>query len=114
MTSREFDLCRLANQHIADQAAPHGVIMAGGKLELGHNRDDHYSDHWPTTKQCIRRAEEFWRTFDEMVDKDDWHRKLIGYCAQQSVENALREWLSGHNDPGTATTWPRCGTRSTT
>ena len=38
MTSREFDRCRLANQHIADQAAPHGVIMAGGKLELGHNR----------------------------------------------------------------------------
>ena len=100
MTRREFDRCRLANQHIAGQAALHGVVMAGGKLELGHNRDNHYPDHWRATKQCIRQAEEFRRTCDEMVDKDDWNRMLIEYCAQQSVENALRGWLSAHNDPG--------------
>ncbi len=34
-----------------------------------------------------------------MVDNDHWNQKLMGFTAQQAVENALKGWLSTFNDP---------------
>ena len=36
-----------------------------------------------------------------MVDENHWNQKLMGFSAQQEVENALRGLLSVHNDPTT-------------
>ena len=35
-----------------------------------------------------------------MIEEHHWNKKLIGMVAQQAVENALKGWLSTHNDTG--------------
>lgn len=42
---------------------------------------------------------EWSKQFNDMVAEDHWNQKLMGFSAQQQVENALRGLLSAHNDP---------------
>ena len=100
MDRKKFDRCRLANQHIAGQAVLHGVIISGERLEYHRNYDDEYPAHWPETQQRIQGAEEWRHVLDELVEENHWNKKLIGLVAQQAVENALKGWLSTHNDTG--------------
>ena len=99
MDRKTFDRCRRAKQHVAGQAVLYGVNMSGERLEYRYNNDDKYPDHWPETKQRIRNAEEYRHSYDEMVDRNDWNTSLTGFAAQQAVENALKGWVSTHNDP---------------
>ena len=100
MTRREFDRCCRARQHIAGQAAIYGVNMSGEGIERRYSGGEEHDDHWPETRQRIQNAEEWQRQLDQMVDEDHWNRKLMGLSAQQAVENALKGWLSTHNDAG--------------
>ena len=36
---------------------------------------------------------------NDMVERNHWNQKTMGYAAQQTVENVLRGLLSAHNDP---------------
>ena len=100
MTRREFDRCRRARQHIAGQAAIYGVNMSGDTIDPRYSGGEEHEEHWPETRQRIQNAEEWQRQLDQMVDENHWNRKLIGLSAQQAVENALKGWLSTHNDAG--------------
>lgn len=98
MTRTQFDRCRRANQHIAGQAARYGVIMNGAPLPQPPPRNDAYPDHWPETRRRIENAETWNRTLADLTASDHWHQELIGFAAQQAVENALKGWLSACND----------------
>ena len=100
-TRKEFDRCRRANQHIAGQAARYGVAMNGEDLAHPSGYQDSYPTHWPETKQRLENVEEFLHQFNQMVDDDHWNQRLLGFIAQQAVENALKGWLSARNDPRT-------------
>lgn len=100
MTRREFDRCRRAKQHIAGQATIYGVDMSGEGMDYRHHGGEERHEHWPETRQRIQNAEEWQRQLDQMVDESHWNRKLMGLSAQQAVENALKGWLSTHNDAG--------------
>ena len=51
MTRQTFDRCRRANQHIAGQAARHGIPMVGTAREPGDEPEPGPDDHWPATLQ---------------------------------------------------------------
>ena len=99
MTKEEFRRCRLAKQHIAGQADTQGVIMSRDIPDFSMGTpDDDYPDHWPATRQRLQNTGEYGHEFNQMVDKNHWNQKLVGFCAQQAVENVLKGWLSAHND----------------
>ena len=69
-------------------------------MDYRYNYEDEFEEHWPETKQRIQNAEEWKHQLDTMVDENHWNRRLIGLSAQQSAENAIKGWLSTHNDEG--------------
>lgn len=101
MTRKEFGRCRRANQHIAGQAARYGVAMNGEDLDGASGYQDSYPDHWPETRQRLENTEEYLYQFNQMVAENHWNQRMLGFSAQQAVENALKGWLSAHNDPRT-------------
>ena len=94
MTRKRFNRCRLAKQHIAGQADSYGIVMSGEIPEHSDERDDGYPDHWPETQRRIRAAERWLKNYSERVESDHWDQEGMGFEAQQTVENALKGWLS--------------------
>ena len=101
MTQATFNRSRLANQHIAGQAARYGVVMSGEKLNYSVEHDYEYPVHWPETKQRLENTQESQFHFNDMVDGHSGNQRLMGFVGQQAIENALKGWLSTHNDPRT-------------
>ncbi len=99
MTRSEFDRNRRAKQHLAGQADHHGVLMNGDRLEHQSDCEGGYLEHWPATKNRLENTAEWTHHFNDMVDQDYWNQKMLGFAAQQAVENALKGWLSTFNDP---------------
>ncbi len=99
MTKEEFRRCRLAKQHIAGQADTQGVIMSREIPDFSMDTpDDDYPDHWPATRQRLQNTGEYSHEFNQMIEEKHWNQRTIGFFAQQAVENALKGWLSAHND----------------
>ena len=102
MDQETFHQCRHAAQHIAAQALIHGVNMSGENLEYQYNQqpeeDVQYPTHWPATRQFLQDCESWTRELDEMDDEDHWNKKMIGFAAEQAIENAIKSWLSHHQD----------------
>ena len=67
MTRQTFDRCRRANQHIAGQAARHGIPMVGTAREPGDEPEPGPDDHWPATLQRLWFAGRNRRSLDELV-----------------------------------------------
>ena len=103
MTRQNFERCRRAKQHIAGQADTYGVVMSGEELECRGGDEDGYPDHWPETARRIRYAESWLQDYTERVESDHWNQQLMGFAAQQAVENALKGALSAHNETATYT-----------
>ena len=101
LTRKQFNRFRLANQHVAGQAANHGVVMSGEKLDYTTEPQDEYPAHWPETKQRLENTEESQFHFNTMVEGNTGNQKLMGFVAQQALENALKGWLSTYNDSRT-------------
>ena len=102
MTRKQFSRCRLAKQHIAGQADTYGIVMSEDRpdsfdRQQGDITDD-YPNHWPETKRRLENVEEYSHHFNEMTDENHWNQKMLGFMAQQMVENALKGWLSAYND----------------
>ena len=95
----QFERCRKANQHIAGQAVRYGIVMNEEKLDHVTSSDDGYPDHWPETRRRIERAQAWNQSLADVVDNR--HQELVGFTAQQAVENVLKGWLSVHNDDRT-------------
>ena len=100
MSRSAFDYCRRANMHVAGQAAIHGVVMSGESLDYRHHYQDDYPEHWPETRQRIRRAEEYSYNLNHFVETDYYDKTLIGQAAEKALENALKGWLSSLQDDG--------------
>ncbi len=102
MTRQKFNRCRRANQHIAGQAARYGVVMSNEGLDYPTPSEaedaDGYPDHWPETGRRIERAQAWNLTLQDLTDMGHTHQEASGFTAQQAVENALKGWLSAHND----------------
>jgi hypothetical protein len=101
MTLAEFQRNRRAKQHLAGQADHYGVAIGIERTNYGTEYEDAYPDHWPATRQRLENTAEWSKQFNDMVDENHWNQKLMGFSAQQEVENALRGLLSVHNDPTT-------------
>ena len=101
MTRKDFDYCRRANQHIAGQAARYGIIMNDETLGRSPDYDDGYPDHWAETRRRIENAEKNNYSFNDWLDSDYWNQDVIGFLAQQAVENPFKGWLSAYNDDRT-------------
>ena len=99
MTLAEFQRNRRAKQHLAGQADHYGLTIDLERLDYGAEYEDDYPEHWPATRQRLENAAEWRREFNVMVDNNEWNQKLMGFSAEQAVENALRGLLSAHNDP---------------
>ena len=99
MTLTEFQRCRRAKQHLAGQADHYGVVMSGEKPDYSADYEDDYPEHWPATRQRLENVAEWLKEFNDMIDENHWNQKIMGFAAQQTVENALRGLLSAHNDP---------------
>lgn len=91
----QFERCRKANQHIAGQASRYGVIVSGENLDPAPSGGGRYPDHWPETRRRIERAEAWNQSLADVIENQ--HQELVGFTAQQAVENALKGWLSAYN-----------------
>ena len=92
----QFERCSKANQHIAGQAVRYGGIMSGENLGPASSSNDGYPDHWPETRRRIERAQAWNQSLADVINNQ--HQELVGFTAQQAVENALTGWLSAYND----------------
>ena len=101
MTLAEFQRNRRAKQHLAGQADHYGVAIGMERMDYSTGYEDDYPEHWPATRQRLENTAEWSKQFNDMVAEDHWNQKLMGFSAQQQVENALRGLLSAHNDPTT-------------
>ena len=99
ITRTQFERCSRANQHIAGQAVRYGVNVSGEQLDPASSNSDGYPDHWPETRRRVERAHAWNQSLADVIENQ--HQELIGFTAQQAVENALKGWLSAYNDTRT-------------
>ena len=99
MTVKAFHRARRANQHIAGQACNQGIWMNNEPLDNVAPDPDGYPDHWPETARRLQTVEEWLYHVNDMLDQASGPQRVLGFGAQQAVENALKAWLSTHNLP---------------
>ena len=97
MSCREFNRARLAKQHVAGQAFNQGITMCNDNLDWADPEPDGYPDHWPETVRRLQTVEEWLYHVNDMLDRESGPQRVMGFGAQQAVENALKAWLSTHN-----------------
>ena len=97
MTVTSFRRACLANQHVAGQAHNHGISMSHESLDNIVPEPDGYPDHWPETARRLQTVEEWLYHVNDMLDRESGPQRVMGFGAQQAVENALKAWLSTHN-----------------
>ena len=68
-------------------------------MDPAPSNGDTYPDHWPETRRRIERAEAWNQSLADVIENQ--HQELVGFTAQQAVENALKGWLSAYNDART-------------
>ena len=96
ITRERFGYCRRARNHIAAQALRDGVIMNddGFRDLCDKDIDDEYVPGWPDIRQRLINANLRLNSLSRMVDDAFDDQDLVGFVAQQAVENALKGWIS--------------------
>ena len=94
MSRQRFDYCRRARNHMAGQALREGLIMNGERLDDGPNYDDGYPESWPDVKERLLAAYRNLRAFDLTIEQLPNDQESYRFHAQQSVENAVKTWVS--------------------
>ena len=96
MTRRQFGYCRRARNHIAAQALRDGVIMNDDDFSdlCDEDFDDGYHVGWPDIRQRLINARRWLGSMNHNIDTGNDDQELIGFSAQQAVENALKGWIS--------------------
>ena len=94
MSAEKFRHCRRAKNHVAGQAARDGVDMNGEPVPP----DDQEPDNMPDIRQRIAAAKRNLNDMKLMVGNGRSSQEAIGFLAQQSVENALKGWISALDD----------------
>ena len=99
MPIEDFRKLRHAKQHIAGQADHWGIYMSDYSISHDDDYRNEYPPHWPATQRRLENAAEWSKQFNDMIEENSWNQKLLGFSAQQAVENAMRGINSAHNDP---------------
>ena len=60
--------------------------------------DENYADHWPATRRRLDKTREMLEEVNERIDLNMPRQNILGFAAHQTLENALKGWLSSHND----------------
>jgi HEPN domain-containing protein len=89
---------RLANQSIASKACRHGVWMSDERVNYGNYYEDDYPEHWPATRVHLANSWENMYRLEDLVAEKSWDDKMVGFTAQQTMENGLKSLLSLHQD----------------
>ena len=95
MYRSKFDYFRTAKTHVAAQALRDGVIMRGDAADFPPLPPDEDSPtNWPDVRQRILNANRWLGSMNVNIDVANYDQELIGFIAQQSVENALKGWIA--------------------
>ena len=95
MYRSKFDYFRTAKTHVAAQALRDGVIMQGDAADFPPlPPDDDSPTNWPDVRQRILNANRWLGSMNVNIDVANYDQELIGFIAQQSVENALKGWIA--------------------
>ncbi len=98
MTADRFGRERLANQSIVSKACRHGVWMNDEGLNYRNSYEDNYPEHWPATRVHLANSWENMHRLEALISERSWDDKMVGFTAQQTVENGLKSLLSLHQD----------------
>ena len=93
MSAETFRHCRRAKNHVAGQAARDGVDMNGEPVPP----DDQVPDNMPDIRQRVANTR---RDLDDLRInvENSASQEIIGFLAQQTLENALKGWISALDD----------------
>ena len=93
---QRFGYCRRARNHVAGQVLRDGVIMNDDEFDdlSDEDFDDGYPRDWPDIRQRLINARRWLRSLNHNIDTGNDDQELIGFVAQQAVENALKGWIS--------------------
>lgn len=95
LSASRFAYCRRAKNHVAGQALRDGVIVSeeGFDLAAGNGQPS----NWPDIEQRFIAAT---RNIVSMINLIETNspQEDIGFHAQQTVENALKAWISALDD----------------
>ena len=95
MYRSKFDYCRTAKTHVAAQALRDGVIMRGDAADFPSlPPGDDSPINWPDVRQRILNANRWLHSLNFSIDAGHDNQELIGFIAQQAVENALKGWIA--------------------
>ncbi len=99
MTAGAFSRARQASQHVAGQASNQGVWMSRQNPDYPAPEPDNFPAHWPETVRRLQTLDEWLYQVNDMLERQSGPQRILGFGAQQAVENALKAWLSTHNLP---------------
>ena len=93
MSAETFRHCRRAKNHVAGQAARDGVDMNGEPVPP----DDQEPDNMPDIRQRVANTR---RNLDDLrINVENAaSQEIIGFLAQQTLENVLKGWISALDD----------------
>ena len=81
---------RRARNHVAGQAVRDGFDANGDKVSY----DNPAPTNWPDIRQRIANAERNLADMEVLVENPRSSQEIIGFTAQQAIENALKGWIS--------------------
>ena len=81
---------RRARNHVAGQAVRDGFDGNGDKVDY----ENPEPSNWPDIRQRIANARRSLRDLEVLVEDSRSSQELIGFTAQQALENALKGWIS--------------------
>ena len=81
---------RRARNHVAGQAVRDGFDANGDKVSY----DNPQPTNWPDIRQRIANAERNLADMEVLVEDPRSSQEIIGFTAQQAIENALKGWIS--------------------
>ena len=90
MSVVDFHYGRRARNHVAGQAVRDGFDTNGDKA----NYDNPAPSNWPDVKQRIANARRCLSDLKVLTENSRSSQELIGFTAQQALENALKGWIS--------------------
>ncbi len=90
MSAVDFHYGRRARNHVAGQAVRDGFDANGDKV----NYDNPEPSNWPDIKQRIANAQRCLGDLEVLTEDPRSSQELIGFTAQQALENALKGWIS--------------------
>ncbi len=95
MSRRKFDYFRTAKTHVAAQALRDGVIMRGDETDFPPLAPDENAPlNWSDVRQRVLNANRWLGSVNFSIDAGHDNQELIGFIAQQAVENVLKGWIA--------------------